>query len=560
MTAIPAVTVSPSGAPAPVPMRNILILQLNRLGDLVQTVPLLRRMRREHPEARIVLVALEGFSGILADCGYFDSLIAIPLKDLEELAEPSNAERFPDLPPFSEHPEFRQNWDLVANLTNNPGSAVLCEKIPAGRRLGRVNTYAGELRLLGPWAKYLFSMVSHRLDNLFNLVDIQMGIAGFRPEPEPASLEVPDDRKREAEALLASLGRRPGRKLIALQTGASELHRAWSLENFAIVAQALSANGFADIALMGDAKERERVERQAELIGMPVLNLAGLTSLALMPAVLQACDLLISNDTGTIHVAAAAGTATLGLYFSTAYYSETAPYGDNHAVLQVEIPCAPCYTSSRCQVQACREHLIPEAVIDAARWLLASGAGSEMPPKAHPNLSLYRSRFLANGCLIYLPAHRGQASSHFLSGLLGRLVWEDVLGISRDPVLEELLREVRGSEVWEEKLSGLVGTLAELGLPFRRGLELADRLVKEFDAEAPERERILSLHEELAGLAASLSGVAKQAGLVGSFLHYEMMDMDYAAYPALAGILEEKYRSLAGWTGRIEATLRTLAV
>ncbi|MEO6095750.1 MAG: glycosyltransferase family 9 protein [Fibrobacteria bacterium] len=553
-----------SGAKSSGSLRNILILQLARLGDLVQTVPLLRRMRREHSEARIVLVALEGPSGILSDCGYFDRLVTLPLKDLEGLSDPGNQDRFPDLVPFSVHPEFRQSWDLIVNLTNDLGSAVLCEKIPATEKLGRINTYAGELRLLGPWAKYLFSMVSHRRDNLFNLVDIQMGMAGLKPEPEEACLQVPEAREREAHSLLASLGRRPGRKLVALQTGASELHRAWSLENFAAVAQDLSANGFADIVLMGDAGERARTEQLAEMIGMPVLNLAGRTPLPLLPAVLQACDLLISNDTGTIHVAAATGTPTLGLYFSTAYFSETAPYGGNHAVLQVEIPCAPCYASARCPVQLCRDYLAPEAVVEASRWLLdtagrAPGEALAEPPRAHPNLSLYRSRFLANGSLIYLPARSEHPSPHYLTGLIGRLLWEEVLGLSRDPILEELWRNARGTKAWERKLSELEAALAALAIPFHSGLQLAADLHREFDAEVPSRERIHALHGDLARLGAPLAGSAKEAGLVGSFLQYEIMDMDYAHYPALAGLLRDKYGKLAEWIARIEATLRRLA-
>jgi ADP-heptose:LPS heptosyltransferase len=537
-------------------MQKILILQLNRLGDLVQTVPLLRRIRREHPSADITLITLEGFGGILSECSWFDKLVAIPPKDMEALAAAENQEAFPDLPPFSAHPEFQDCYDLLVNLTNDFGSSVICEKVAATRKLGRVNTYEGELRLLGPWTKYLFSMVSHRLDNLFNLVDIQMGIAGYAPRPEPASLEISGARKAEAQALLASLGRRPGRKLVALQTGASELHRAWSLENFAAVAQGLMASGYADIALMGDAKERERVEQLAEMVGMPVLNVAGRTSLQLLPAVLEACDLLISNDTGTIHVAAAAGTATLGLYFSTAYYSETAPYGDNHAVLQVEIPCAPCLSSSRCAIQTCRDYLVPKAVEEAARWLLDGETG---PPRAFPNLSLYRSRFLANGSLIYLPARPDHASSHFLAGVLGRLLWEDVLGVARDPVLEDLWRRVRGSEAWERKLAGLTEAISGLAGPFRQGLESAIRLRGEFEADAPDRENIITLHEDLARLGASMAAAAKNAGLVGSFLQFEMMDMDYSNYPALAGILEDKYRALDGWATRFAATLGRLA-
>jgi ADP-heptose:LPS heptosyltransferase len=537
-------------------MKNILLLQLNRLGDLVQTVPLLRRMRKENPESRIVLVALEGFSGILEECGYFDALIPIAQRDMEALGIPERQAAFPDLAPFNAHPEFRQAYDLIVNLTNDLGSAVICEKVPAARKLGRIHTYEGELRLLGPWAKYMFSMVSHRVDNLFNIVDIQMGIAGMAPSPEPRSLPVSEARKGEIEELLAAGGRRPGRKLIALQTAASELHRAWSLDNFSAAAQSLLANGYADIVLLGDAGERARAERLAGMIGMPIIDMTGKTSLLQLPAVLQACDLLISNDTGTIHVAAAVGTPTLGLYFSTAYYSETAPYGDNHVVLQVEIPCAPCQTSSRCPVQICREYLKPEAVHEAALWMLGD---RKEPPGAYPNLSLYRSRFLSNGSLAYLPVRAENATAHFLSGLQGRLLWEGALGLERDPVLDELWRSVRGRKEWAGKRESLASALASLGGPFREGVNLAEKLRAEFESEAPMRERIIMLHENLARLGKSMAEASTAAGLCGSFLKFEMMDMDFATYPALAEILEEKYRMLAEWMDRFESTLARLS-
>ena len=539
-------------------MRSILILQTARLGDLVQTAPLLRRLRVEHPEARITLISQQGFAGIIEDCGYYDEMVKVPLADLDGLSDQARQDAFPNVPPFDAHPAFRGPHDLLINLSNDLGSSILCERIPALAKLGRINTYAGELRLLGPWAKYLFAMVSHRLENLFNLVDIQVGMAGLKPQPEAPALPVSESMRAEALALLANAGKRPGHKLVALQAGASELHRAWSLENFAAVARSLRSSMDADILLMGDSRERERTEQLAEMIGPGVINLAGQTSLAQMPAILSGCDLLISNDTGTIHVAAAAGTTTLGLYFSSAYYSETAPYGEGHGVLQVEIPCAPCNTSARCPVQLCREFLPPDAVLETARWLLdGSPAGS--PPPRRANLSFYKSRFSGNGSLIYLPVRPEAASSHFLSGLLGRLLWEETLGLGRDAVLDESLRLARGALGFEDKRAALAAALQDLETPIRHGLDLAEKLKAEFESEAPVRERIIFLHGNLAKLGSTLAAASKPAGLCGSFLHYEMMDMDYATYPMLAEILEGKYRMMAEWTARFRETLQGLA-
>ena len=93
----------------------------------------------------------------------------------------------------------------------------------------------------------------------------------------------------------------------------------------------------------------------------------------------------------------------------------------------------------------------------------------------------------------------------------------------------------------------------------RRGLELAVALRAEFFAGNPAPERIRSLHGALADLGIALASASKSAGLFGSFLHFEMMDMDYAAYPALARILEDKYRGLREWIARFRASLENMA-
>lgn len=538
-------------------MREILILQTARLGDMVQTLPLLRRMRRDHPSARITLVAQEGFAGIAEGCGYHDVLIALPQAAIDSLSDPARQDAFPGFAPFDAHPAFRMHYDRVVNLSNDQGSAVLCHLIPALDKRGRVHTYEGELRLLGPWSKYVYSMVTHRLENMFNLVDIQMGIAGLDPRPEPAAMPVPPERRAEARALLEGL--RPRRKRIAMQAGASALHRAWALENFAEAARALRDDGF-DIVLVGDRFERERCESLAEMIGNGpgLVNLAGRTGLAQLPALLAECDLILSNDTGTIHIAAAVGTPALGLYFSTAYYSETAPYGAGHAVLQVEIPCSPCHASNLCPVQICRGHLPPAAVIATARWLL-KGAPDADAPGPWPGLSLYRSRFLADGSLAYLPVRPEAVSTHFQGGLLGRLLWQEALGLAGDPALDALRDRLRPTESFQRLRADLEAALAGLETPVRQGLDLAGKLRAEFDSEMPVRERILFLHQNLSDLGKTLAAASKPAGLCGSFLHFEMMDMDYATYPMLAEILEGKYAMLADWVARFRASLARLA-
>ncbi len=559
-------------------MNSILVLQLNRMGDLVQTLPLLKRLRDEYPQAKITLACLRGLQDLLESVTFHDRLLALGPHTVSALGNPEKQKDFPHGAPFDDCPEFRERYDLLVNVTSDFESAYICRNVEAEKKMGRIHTVEGELRLLGDWSKYLFSLVTNRTENLFNIVDIQVGIAGLAPKPQTKYLPVPQYRREEARGLLRSQGRseirsdasrdfpmradslRPcgvgaagAKRLVALQTGASDLHRAWSLENFAAVARGFLTQGDAQILLVGDGREQARAQELQAMIGLPVINLTGLTSLSLLPAVMAECDLLISNDTGTIHIAAAVGTRTVGLYFSTAFYTETAPYGPDHVILQVELPCSPCSASSRCPEQACRPYLAPDAVLEVARWCLGGPL-----PSHRPNLFAYRSLFLDNGSLMYLPLHT-EVSPQYLRGLMGRLMWEESLAMAREHRLGEEWHRLRWMPEWEARRLSMLAALETLGGLFARGLDLAEGLELEFSQALPRREKVMAQHQELASLGASMAAAANQSGLFGNFLKYEMMDMDYAPYPALAGLLEEKYSTLNQWVVRFRSALSDLS-
>jgi ADP-heptose:LPS heptosyltransferase len=561
------VTAAGSGGSRAPGAAEILVIQLGRLGDLVQTLPLIRRLRQEHPSGCITLVCLANVKDILVGSGGWDRLVPVRLEDTDALAGPEGRESFPAHPPFNAFPELAGRYDLVVNLTSDRGSAALCECIAGERKLGRIQAPEGEIRLLGPWSKYLFAMVNRRRGNLFNLVDLHMGMAGLDPKPQPPCLRIGSDRLTEARRQLMDSGWKGGRPLVAVQTGASDLHRAWEIERFGALGALLADDG-AEILLVGDGGETGRAARFREAAGRPVIDLVGRTDLVRLPAVLACADLLVSNDTGTIHVAAAVGTPTLGLFFATAYYSETAPYGEGHAVLQVETPCSPCSASTRCAVQKCRDHLAVRDVHAAVRWLLRPGSE---PPRLPETLALYRSRFLENGTLVYAPPMgppvdgKGEASflrapsEAWLEGLLGRLVWEGALGIPRDPALEAAWKDAGREQDRRTRRDALSAMLDALSTPVRRGREIAGRIHGLFLTSDPAPPDLLRpLHAQLSRNGEALFAACESGGLFGAYVRMEMMDMEYLAYPGLAAEMERKYRSLEAWMDRTRASLDDL--
>lgn len=523
-------------------MNKIIVLQLNRLGDLVQTVPLLCRLRLTYPNSEITLVCMEGPHTIVRSCGYFNRLISLTNQDVDGLTTLSSETAFHTIPVLMEE------YDLLINLTNDLATSILTQRISAKEKRGRIHTQEGEIRMLGDWSKYLFSMVGHRRENLFNLVDIQMGMADLPNVAQVASLPVSLSDSDQSLQLLIAQGFVQGHRLIALQTGASQLHRAWSIENFSELAERWLGLENTDIVLVGDSTEKNRAEVLQKKITRPIIDLVGKTSLPMLTAVMQKCNLLISNDTGTIHIAASVGTRTLGLYFSTAYYSETAPYGEGHCVLQVQIPCAPCHASTICPEQKCREYLTVDAVYTTSKWMLGL---AEFVPVPYENLSLYQSYFLTNGSLIYLPVH-SQVSEFYLQAFLGRLIWESALGMKTDPQLFSLWKMFcnQSHEIPKIKFDAQ-------GI-FEEGLLLSRQLVVEFSSETPMQARIENFHQKLFNLSKELATNSKDNGLIGSFLNFEMMDLDYEPYPQLALTLEKKYSKLLDWSMRIKTATEVL--
>ncbi|SPJ15118.1 hypothetical protein SBDP2_2160005 [Syntrophobacter sp. SbD2] len=104
------------------------------------------------------------------------------------------------------------------------------------------------------------------------------------------------------------------------------IHRAWPPERFADLANRLLRHREIEIVLLGVEGEQELAREMQSHLEFPLIDLVGKTGISELLGVLKQCSLLVSNDTGTIHMAAAAGVGTVGLFFSTAYFAETAPY------------------------------------------------------------------------------------------------------------------------------------------------------------------------------------------------------------------------------------------
>ena len=102
----------------------------------------------------------------------------------------------------------------------------------------------------------------------------------------------------------------------------------------------------------------------------PVIDLVGKTGISELLGVSNTAPFLSATIRGQSTWHAAAGVRTVGLFFSTAYFAETAPYGAGHAVLQSELPCSPCHVDQICDNPICRDAITVDAVEAAVEKML----------------------------------------------------------------------------------------------------------------------------------------------------------------------------------------------
>lgn len=183
------------------------------------------------------------------------------------------------------------------------------------------------------------------------------------------SLTVPSQSVSTASQLLLPLR---SDSFVAIFPGASILERRWDVDRFRRVAELLSAFGIKTV-VVGGKEDRQ----QGELIagGGLGLNLAGLTSLAETAAVIQKSSLLVSGDSGVLHIAVGLGVPTVSL-FGPGRAKKWAPHGDHHIVINKGLPCSPCTTFGNTppcpRDTRCMRDITVDEVVNAVTMLLTS--------------------------------------------------------------------------------------------------------------------------------------------------------------------------------------------
>ena len=501
--------------------RRILVLQLCRIGDILQTTPMLRALRREDPDAEITLVLHDVFKHVPVPSRFYDRLVAFPYTTMAgALSRSSSTWRaqmgtlrdfLADLGP--------DPFDLVLNLTHSDLSGFLCALVPNRGIEGALVAPDRTRVVLGRWMTYFWASQTLRAQGCFNLVDLHTWAAGVSADGQPIEIAVSEAARGRVHALLAerSLGARP---MIAVQLGASEERKRWHPERFAATMNLLPADVY-DVLFIGTEDEQSLFDRAAAHLARPAHHLLGKTKLVELPALLERCVLLLTNDTGTMHVAAAVGTTVVDLSSGPVFVHETAPYGEGHFVLEPNIVCFPCTAGADCHHFACRDDFVPEDVVALVRHALGEG------PLPHPPTArIMTGRFQPNGRIEY------------------RAIWPET------PTRAEVLRQA-SARMWEDTLDAPPRAGENVARPDRAGAR-ASR------PAAVERRRLdLAVVDDWAGIRVALERFAHSADRIAA-LATEVRRADGTRLGALSKDIETGLRDLQV-LGQLEPVCQPIA-
>jgi len=342
-------------------VRRILVKEVNWLGDLVMTMPALRAVRAAHPDAFLAVLVRAQLATFFAGSTWIDEVIphriAAGWRGLRDQVELAAALR-------------RRRFDLAIVFPRSFQSALWMAMAGIPRRAGF--SADGRSLLLTDRARRSGDMLSkHQVHDYLALLEATLGIAG---DAQQQSLDVDPGARAAMSAWLAERRRGSGRLVGLAVAAAYGPSKEWPAERYATLIDRLAETLDTECVLLGAPGERERCAAVAAASRRGALVAAGETDVGQATALLSLCDGFIGNDSGAMHVAAALGIPTVGIFGSTRPW-RTGPRGARAVVVQKQIECSPCMERTcRFGHYECLRRIGVEEVCERFAALLESSA------------------------------------------------------------------------------------------------------------------------------------------------------------------------------------------
>lgn len=351
----------------------ILILQMQRMGDLVLSFPLLGWLKSAYPGHPVWVLGEEHF---------FSPLLP--------LSPGVTYFSYADMPSFA-----GVRFHMALNLSHRPEAAAVAGSVTSDALFGPYATPSGALHIRGDWQLYRASLTHNNRYNLFHWADLN----ALDCIP-PINFQMTDWPLPRPFAHGLAPGGDPAR--IGLFLGASEPEKHPDAAFWATLARQLLRAGHKPVLLGGVAEKRLGHEVGA-LLGAHALNLCGHFTVNALADFISHLDLLVTPDTGPMHIATWTGTPVLNLSLGPVNPWETGPFSPGHHIVRAAMDCAGCWACTRENV-FCKEHMTAGRVGAVAEALLTGTVASDpLLLRSARGLNLFQTRRDTDGLFALAP-------------------------------------------------------------------------------------------------------------------------------------------------------------
>jgi heptosyltransferase I len=350
---------------------NILIVKLSAIGDVLHTLPSLMELRKLYPNAHITWVVEEAAADLIKNHPALDAVIISRRKSWMKNFNPRGIRHsLKEIRSFIK--ELRQRpYDLVIDFHGLLKSSLVVLISGGKRKLGYDSLQ--ELSGLFLNEKIPEDMNEHAVDRYLDFPRY-LGAKTGRAE-----FALPVDGEAEARTkLLLKKYDLTEKKYIAINPIAFWGTKLWDNEKFARLADLIT--GELNIKVVFTGSERKKIEEITSRMAAKAVNLGGETSLLELASLYRKALMLITTDSGPMHLAAAVGTPVVALFGPTDP-ARTGPYGLGHTVIRRSLSCSPCFLK-RCSTRKCMQDIAIEEVLAAVEGRLRDIRNQSVPDGA----------------------------------------------------------------------------------------------------------------------------------------------------------------------------------
>lgn len=344
---------------------RILIVKLSAIGDVLHTLPALNSLRQTLPHATLHWLVESAASELLENHPALDRLLVLPRAEWRQLASQGrHLQRLRSFLAFARTLRA-SSYDLAIDFQGLAKSG-LCMLLARARQ--KAGFDRGMQRNEGAWLALNrkispVSIETHALERGLLLLEA----LGFPRHPISYQLAIEPDHRQEASALLDRVGLDPLRPFAVINPITRWPTKDWEPSRFATTTLRLQQAGI-PLVFTGAPSDRAAIDAIARHLPSPPPRLDGLTRLKVLAEICRLARVVLTTDTGPMHLAAAMGTPVIALFGPTAPW-RTGPHGPHHEVLRVPLDCSPCF-KRRCHTRtyephACMLRLDPDIVAAA---------------------------------------------------------------------------------------------------------------------------------------------------------------------------------------------------